>query len=105
MLQILLGLQKTTRLNNINPHGLHFSNISVADKGDCVSAFTGTLSLMFSLRWLDETLMSCQSKSPTFQPTTGCYDSTLLDIAVDLAAEYCKNLQYNTTFIHYSKIL
>ncbi len=30
---------------------------------------------------------------------------TLLEIAVDLAAQYCKNLQYNTTFVQYSKIL
>ncbi len=28
----------------------------------------------------------------------------LLEITVDFAAQYCKNLQYNTTFLHYSKI-
>lgn len=30
---------------------------------------------------------------------------TLLNVAVDLAAHYCKNLQYNTSFLYYSKIL
>ncbi len=33
------------------------------------------------------------------------WKGTLLEISVDLAAQYCKNLQYYTTIIHYSKIL
>ncbi len=33
------------------------------------------------------------------------WKGTLLEISVDLAAQYCKKLQYNTTFIYYSKIL
>lgn len=32
VLKILLRLQKTTPLNNINPQGLHFSHILVAGK-------------------------------------------------------------------------
>ena len=29
---------------------------------------------------------------------------TLLNVAVDLAAQYCNNLQYNTAFLYYSKV-